>query len=399
MKIFLRLSVAALLLAILAGQSLAAPIGQVSGVRPGASVDRDGESIALKLKDSIEAKDTLHTDASGRVQVLFADNTTVTLGPNTTLTMEEFAFEEGEPTFKANLGQGIVRTITGAIVERNPKGFGIITPEATVGIRGTIITTSSKDGSTTVWVENTTRHVFVNNIDVLSGQKITISSLPPQVQPITPQDRTFVEDELATLQPRESAPGTPTPPSPVTALPEMPLTTQTEGDNLPVNNLPTPPTPPTPPGPPGPPGPQPVVTTAIISGTLGGVFFPSLENVTSGAFFFNVTLASGAISNAAMSALYTNGREAFNLTSGTGSMAPDGSFSISNFAGTVTSRIPATTVPVDPSRDTTIMTGNPTGSIPAVGGPVSGSYTVHVVRAPLGVILRPAGPFTGTRTQ
>ena len=61
MKIFLRLSVAALLLAILAGQSLAAPIGQVSGVRPGASVDRDGESIALKLKDSIEAKDTLHT--------------------------------------------------------------------------------------------------------------------------------------------------------------------------------------------------------------------------------------------------------------------------------------------------------------------------------------------------
>ena len=192
MKTFLQLSAALLLLAMFAGQSFAAPIGQVTAVLSGAFVSRDGGEEALSLKDPIEAKDTLRTDATGKVQVLFADNSSVTLGPNTTMTMQEFAFEDGEPQFKAHLGQGLMRVITGAIVEQNPKGFGVTTPEAHIGIRGTIITVLTKDGFTTVWVENTTRIVYVNDIDVPSGEKITVPSTPPLRLPIAPEDRKYI---------------------------------------------------------------------------------------------------------------------------------------------------------------------------------------------------------------
>ena len=389
MKIFLRLSAAVLLLAILAGQSLAAPIGQVSGVVPGAFVDRGGEPAALNLKDSIEAKDTLRTDASGRVQVLFADNTSVTLGPNTVMTMQEFVFEEGEPAFKANLGQGLMRTITGAIVEQNPKGFGITTPEAHIGIRGTIVTTLTKDGFTTVWVENTTRMVYVNNIDVPSGQKITVPATPPLLQPVTPQDREFIESELAMLQARAVKSEASWSPYPATDLAGIPLPTQVLGDNLSASVSPTPTPTPTP---------LPVpVTMALFSGSLTSTMV-GITPLSASSFSFELNLSTGAISNAAMHGESLVGSIMFDVSGGTGTMNPNGSFTIGGYSGTATSNWPGAPIPfaIVPG-DMNSMTGNPTGGTPAVGGAVSGSYIIDAFTN--GWTSVDMGNFTGARTR
>ena len=87
MKKFLQLSALFVFLVLLAGQAMAAPIGQVTAVIPGAYAVRGGQDVPLAVQSPIEAKDTLRTDASGKVQIIFADNSSVTLGNNTTMDM------------------------------------------------------------------------------------------------------------------------------------------------------------------------------------------------------------------------------------------------------------------------------------------------------------------------
>ena len=363
MKKFLQLSAAAIFLVALAGQSLAAPIGRVTAMVPGAFVQRGGADAALNLKDDIDAADTLSTDASGRVEILFADNSSVTLGPNTTMAMQEFAFDEGEPAFKAHLGQGLMRVITGAIVEQNPKGFSVTTPEAHIGIRGTIITILTRNGFTTVWVENTTRQVFVNNTEVPSGQKITVPSVPPLIEIITPQDREFIREGTATQAARDEGrqQGSARGPGgtlawnyPPTYLADVPLAGQTQGDSLSTT-----------PGAGGG-GITPVTPPALFSGTMSST--PGF--MISNSFSFEMNLSTGAISNASISG-DQGGGVFYNASGGVGSMAANGAFNITGFGGTAWSGgIPFAILP----SSTINSPGG--GSVPAVGGSLGGNYQV-----------------------
>ena len=371
MKKLLQIFMALALLALLVGQALAAPIGQVTALVPGAFVDRDGQEIALDLNASIEAKDTLRTDASGRVQILFADNSSVTLGSNTTMSMEEFAFDDGEPAFKAHLGQGLMRVITGAIVEQNPKGFAVTTPEAHIGIRGTIITVLSKDGFTTVWVENTTRQVIVNNIDVPSGEKITVPSTPPLIEKITPEDREFIIEETAILVARAAPRNIPDMKPDIASVP---LSVQTAGDAL--SGTPTP-----------------APTTATITGSLahGPTALGWNVQTHSGTFTATVTLASGNVTSFSLSA---GGAEAgadsysYTASGGSGFINSTG-INITGFTGTIT----GTGLNGAPIDNTSTLSGGP-ADISAVGNPVSGSYDIYASGSALS-----SGTFTGSRTQ
>jgi hypothetical protein len=90
----------------------------------------------------------------------------------------------------------MARVVTGKIVEKNPKGFSVVMLEATIGVRGTILSVRSMNGKTTTYVENTARAVYVNDIDVPGGNKITV---PGDAQPeaISPQDRRDLGRDLA----------------------------------------------------------------------------------------------------------------------------------------------------------------------------------------------------------
>ena len=387
MRMFLRLSAVLVFLMLCAGQVLAAPIGQVTALVHGVFVDRGGQEIALALKDSIEAQDTLRTDASGKVQILFADNSSVTLGSNTTMTMEEFAFEGGEPEFKANLGQGLMRVITGAIVEQNPKGFGVTTPEANIGIRGTIFTAQSKDDHTTVWVENTTKTVSVNGIDVPAGQKITVPGTPAQLLPITNEDREYILDET-TLHAARGGHWIVERRVPPTDLVDVPLVSQTMGDSLYPGASPTPP--------------PPVVTTALFSGTLGGTFMAGPNAVQNSTFSFSMDLASGNISNAKMYGDNVVGGYMFTVSGGSGSMAANGSFTIAGFSGRAESgwspAVPGEVFAITTADSANTMNGSPTGGTPAVGGSISGVYSIDAMMSGWSAIIS-GEPFTGSRTQ
>ncbi|MCL1890372.1 MAG: FecR family protein [Desulfovibrionaceae bacterium] len=174
-------------------------IGKVIALTPGVSVLRDGRAAALDLHSSLRLADTVSTNASGRVKILFNDDSALSIGSNTQVEMSEYADSGAKTAFGLHVPQGVIRVITGKIVDQNPDGFKITTPEATVGIRGTIVSLRAGGGVTAVYVENTLRRVYVNGINVPSGSKITIPSDPVRLEPIRPQDRRDLGRDLALL--------------------------------------------------------------------------------------------------------------------------------------------------------------------------------------------------------
>ena len=269
------------------------------------------------MKDPIELHDVVQSDATGKVQIILSDDTALTMGANSRLDMREFADSGSDSRFNVHLGQGLARIITGKIVEQNPQGFSVTTPEATVGIRGTVLAVRSDQGSTTVFVENTLhRQVFVNNTQVPQGFKAVVGSLDavPTPQPISPQEQQTIEQEsrVASTPSNETllAGLAAVPQGPDTTLGEANLGQQELGDTLTAPTVPTTP------------------TTAVVSGTLREWGWPG---ETRGTFSFDVALSSGAISNASMSgskptaALTNLDISDFALQGGSGSIGNAGS--------------------------------------------------------------------------
>jgi hypothetical protein len=202
---------------------------------PGASLIREGRGQELLPDSAIRAADSISTDATGRVKILFDDDSIVSLGGNTTIEIRDYVDVGRDQRFEGHVLQGLGRFITGRIVEANPAGFKVSTPEALVGIRGTIISVRTMDGLTTVYVENTTRNVFVNGLDIPSGNKITVPDDPARVEPITPSDRRELGTSLAFRGGAGVAAAAPEP-SPDTETHEEPLLFGTSGSLVPPDS-------------------------------------------------------------------------------------------------------------------------------------------------------------------
>jgi|GEM_PF-3161410 len=179
-----------------------AEIGTVIAITPGASVLREGKTEALALSSTIRLADIVQTDSSGRVRILFNDDSSVSIGSNSSLSMSEYADQGSSSAFGAHLAHGLARVITGKIVNQNPQGFRMTAPKATVGIRGTIVSIRAERGAeksiTTVYVENTLRQVLVNGVVIPSGSKVVLyEDVMEKEELITPQDRRQLGRDLA----------------------------------------------------------------------------------------------------------------------------------------------------------------------------------------------------------
>ncbi|HYD94082.1 MAG TPA: FecR family protein [Noviherbaspirillum sp.] len=100
----------------------------------------DGSAKVLSLKSAVEQGDTLISEKSTYARIKFIDNSEITLKPGTQLKIDDFSFEEDKPEKDSaafNLVKGGLRAVTGTLGKRNKEKFGMNTPTATIGIRGT----------------------------------------------------------------------------------------------------------------------------------------------------------------------------------------------------------------------------------------------------------------------
>lgn len=114
-------------------------IGNVGAVNQSAKGSlNSGTSHSLVIGEPIQNKEKIETNSAGTTQIIFKDTSTMTVGRNSSVIIDEFIYNPN-----ANLGtqglaitKGALRFVGGQV--SHEQGASIKTPTATVGIRGGI---------------------------------------------------------------------------------------------------------------------------------------------------------------------------------------------------------------------------------------------------------------------
>ena len=112
-------------------------VAVVSAVSGEASALRGGQSVPLSQGTPLEAGDILFTGDDSSLSVRFNDDSVIDLKEQTRVHVKEFLFEPQEQAFSMHVMEGVLRSVSGKIVEQNPEAFSISSPLGMVGIRGT----------------------------------------------------------------------------------------------------------------------------------------------------------------------------------------------------------------------------------------------------------------------
>ena len=114
-------------------------VGMVKTSKAPAFVVRQGQEIPAHIGMPVYAADRLKTGREGALGVALKDDTLISTGPNSNLTVEGFSFNSTthEGSMLLSVIKGTLSMISGLIVKANPEAARIRTPQATIGIRGT----------------------------------------------------------------------------------------------------------------------------------------------------------------------------------------------------------------------------------------------------------------------
>ena len=170
----------ALALAIVAGPAAAATdIGVTAAVKN----DVKGGGGALSVGSKVFQNEIITTGVESLAQLMFLDETTLSLGPKSQVTLDKFVFDpsQGAGSVVFSATKGAFRFITGS---QDPRHYTIKTPVATIGVRGTIVDCYIVSGGLACIVEEGT--AIIGGHTVAAGQAIFISSNGTVTGPMTP---------------------------------------------------------------------------------------------------------------------------------------------------------------------------------------------------------------------
>jgi len=137
--------------------------------KPPGGLDR-----VLRVGTDVQANEIISTTANDRAHLVFLDGTTLTIGPDSSMTIDKFVYDpttqKGE--LAVNATKGVFRIIGGRISKTS--AIAVTTPAATMGIRGGIAVFGVQASATTSIL------VFGNSLTVTAGgvtQTITVPGL------------------------------------------------------------------------------------------------------------------------------------------------------------------------------------------------------------------------------
>ncbi|MGZ5030126.1 MAG: FecR family protein, partial [Methylobacter sp.] len=102
--------------------------------------NKKGEQRLLKRGDPVYVDETIETSAGGHVHLRFVDEGTVSLRPNSRLSIELYHYDKMQPKNSAirfNLEAGVVRSISGKATQAAHDRFRLNTPITAIGVLGT----------------------------------------------------------------------------------------------------------------------------------------------------------------------------------------------------------------------------------------------------------------------
>jgi len=128
----------AALLAI-AAPSMASDVGLIKVSKGDVRIERAGARLPAGVGTAVQASDVIVTGGEGLAGITFADNSLVSLGPNSVFSIDKYRFDStthaGE--FESSLTKGRLAAISGKMVKQSPESMKVRTPSAIMGVRGT----------------------------------------------------------------------------------------------------------------------------------------------------------------------------------------------------------------------------------------------------------------------
>lgn len=120
----------------------ASQAGVAAAVRGSCELTREA-AVGRQVRggDSILLGDEIQSGARSGMQILLLDETTFTLGADSSLVVDEFVYDPATSAGRVgvNVTKGVFRFVSGKVAKNNPKDVNLRLNGATVGIRGTMV--------------------------------------------------------------------------------------------------------------------------------------------------------------------------------------------------------------------------------------------------------------------
>lgn len=173
-------------------------VGTAAAVNPAAQARGSGGSRTIVIGQSIAHRERVQTTSAGSVQLLFLDKSSMTIGPNSDLAIDEYVYDPNTNTGKmaATLSKGVMRFVGGQISHAG--NAQISTPNAVIGVRGAVAIVSTKSvyigfGEGAVTSGSTTVNLTGGDYTTTAG-----AGVPPT--PPGPPPAGFVQSQLSMFQ-------------------------------------------------------------------------------------------------------------------------------------------------------------------------------------------------------
>ena len=146
----IRVAVSASVLALAPMQpALAVDIGQVKIARGAVTIERNAQTQPATVGMRLQASDVVRTGADGSVGINMSDSSLLSLGPNSTLSLDRYEFDSvtSQGAFDASLRAGSLAVVSGRLAKQSPDAVTVRTPNAVLGVRGTEFVVSAHDAT------------------------------------------------------------------------------------------------------------------------------------------------------------------------------------------------------------------------------------------------------------
>lgn len=141
---FAHLGTSALLLALATFSNAALaqnaePIGYVKTLTGSATIVTAGNKVKAAVGTGVFQGSQIQTAPASSMGVTFKDNTIMSFGADTNLTVDEYVYNpnQGQVKFGSKLTKGTLNYVSGAIAKISPEAVAVKTPTGTIGVRGT----------------------------------------------------------------------------------------------------------------------------------------------------------------------------------------------------------------------------------------------------------------------
>lgn len=122
--------------------------GMVKNSSGQVSIERGGQKLAAPVGTLVHVADKLRTGADGAVGITLRDNTLLSAGPNSLISIDKFVFDTTSQAGNISVGirKGTLSVASGKIAKQTPESVDFRTPTSLLGVRGTEFVIEVEDG-------------------------------------------------------------------------------------------------------------------------------------------------------------------------------------------------------------------------------------------------------------